>query len=223
MTKLLDKFGLIIEHLKTEVFHFNRLHSFLDLPPLDLSSIGGPVLVPKNSWKYLRFIFNRKLSFYQYINYYSNRAISMVKYMRILGNSSQDIIPTQKCLLYKCYILPIALYGFQLWFYNYAPLSYPLKILKKIQRKAAIWILGAFKISSLEGIEAIVGLIPIKLHVQKLMRRLQLHTLALFPNHIIVMATTYHKGQMISLTSKPQSRSMMWEFTRELDKEPLLN
>ena len=38
-----------------------------------------------------------------------------------------------------------------------------------------------------------------------------------------VVATTYHKGQMISLMSKPQSRSMMWEFTRELDKESLLN
>jgi len=38
-----------------------------------------------------------------------------------------------------------------------------------------------------------------------------------------VVATTYHKGQMISLTSKPQSRSIMWDFTRELDKEPLLN
>jgi len=38
-----------------------------------------------------------------------------------------------------------------------------------------------------------------------------------------VVATTYHKGQMISLMSKPQSRSIMWDFTRELDKEPLLN
>ena len=38
-----------------------------------------------------------------------------------------------------------------------------------------------------------------------------------------VVATTYHEGQMISLTSKPQSRSIMWEFTRELDKKPLLN
>jgi len=31
------------------------------------------------------------------------------------------------------------------------------------------------------------------------------------------------QGPMISLTSKPQRRSIMWEFTRELDKEPLLN
>ena len=31
------------------------------------------------------------------------------------------------------------------------------------------------------------------------------------------------QGPMISLMSKPQRRSIMWEFTRELDKEPLLN
>ena len=42
-------------------------------------------------------------------------------------------------------------------------------------------------------------------------------------NSHTVVATTYHKGQMISLTSKPQSGSIMWEFTRELDKESLLN
>ena len=40
---------------------------------------------------------------------------------------------------------------------------------------------------------------------------------------ITVVATTYHKEQMISLMSKPQSRSIMWDFTRELDKKPLLN
>jgi len=49
MTKLLDKFGLIVEHSKTEVFHFNRLHSSFNPSPLDLSSIRGSVLTPKNS------------------------------------------------------------------------------------------------------------------------------------------------------------------------------
>jgi len=48
MTKLLGKFGLIIEHSKTEVFHFNRSHSFFNPPPLDLSTIGGPILHPKD-------------------------------------------------------------------------------------------------------------------------------------------------------------------------------
>jgi len=48
MTKLLNKFGLIVEHSKTEVFHFNRSHGLFTPPPLDLSFIGGPVLIPKN-------------------------------------------------------------------------------------------------------------------------------------------------------------------------------
>ena len=107
MTKLLDKFGLIIEHSKTETFHFNRLHGMFNLPPLDLSTIGGPVLHPKNSWKYLGFIFDRKLTFHQYIDHYLNKAISTVKCMKLLGNSLWGINPIQKHLLYRCCVLPL--------------------------------------------------------------------------------------------------------------------
>jgi len=85
--------------------------------------------------------------------------------MKILGNSNCDINPLQKYLLYRSYILPIALYRFQLWFYNHASMAYHLKVLGKMQRRAAIWILEAFKTSPLYGIEAIAGLIPIKLHL----------------------------------------------------------
>ena len=65
------------------------------------------------------------------------------------------------------------------------PLLYPLKTLGKMQRRAAIWILGAFKISPSLGIEAIAGLIPIKLHLQKLGKRSQLQAHSLLPNHLI--------------------------------------
>ena len=54
-----------------------------------------------------------------------------------------------------------------------------------MQRRAAICILGAFKTSPTLGIEAIAGLIPIKLHLQKLGRRLQLQVYLLLPNHLI--------------------------------------
>ena len=87
LSKLLDSFGLIIKHAKTEVFHFNRLHGVFNPPQLDLSPIGGLTLQPKNTWKYLGFIFNQKLMFYQHINYYLNKAISTVKCMKLLGNS----------------------------------------------------------------------------------------------------------------------------------------
>ena len=129
---LLKKFGLSIEHSKTETFHFNRSHGTFNPPSLDLSLLGGPVLYPKSSWKYLGFIFDQKLTFHQHIDFYSNKAISTIKCMKILGNSTRGIKRTQKRLLYRCCVLSIALYGFQLWFYNRAPLLYPLKILGKI-------------------------------------------------------------------------------------------
>ena len=165
LSNLLSDFGLVIEHGKTEIFHFNRSHGVFNPPPLNLSPLGGPILHPKDTWKYLGFLFNRKLTFHQHLDFYANKVLSMVKCMKLLGNSSRRISPLQKCQLYRCCMLLIVLYGFQLWFYNKVPLSYYLKLLNKMQRRAAIWILGAFKTSLFEGIEALAGLIPIKYHL----------------------------------------------------------
>jgi len=60
-----------------------------------------------------------------------------------------------------------------------------MKILDKMQRRATIWILGAFKTSPSEGIEAIAGIIPIKFHLQKITRRLQICPFKLPTNHIL--------------------------------------
>ena len=48
-SKLLFKFGLLVEHSKTEVFHFSRSHGTFNPSPLNLSSIGGPMLIPKDT------------------------------------------------------------------------------------------------------------------------------------------------------------------------------
>ena len=165
LSKLLNSFSLVVEYSKTDIFHFDRSHGIFNPLPLYLSVIRGSILRPKDSWKYLGFIFDQKLNFHQHINFYSNKAIFTVKCMKLLGNLSRGINPIQKHLLYRYYILPIALYSFQLWFYNKASFSYHMKILGKMQRRATIWILDAFKTSSLEGLEAIMGLIPIKSHL----------------------------------------------------------
>jgi len=185
LSKLLDSFGLAIEHSKTEVFHFSRSQGAFNPPPLDLSMLGGPILQPKDSWRYLGFIFDRKLSFHKHIDYYANKALSTVKCMKLLGNLLRGISPLQKCLLYRCCTLPIALYGFQMWYYNKTLISYHMKILNKLQRRAAIWILGAFKTSPAEGIEAIAGIIPIRFYLQKIARKSQIHLLKLPDNHIL--------------------------------------
>ena len=105
--------------------------------------------------------------------------------MKIIGNSNHDINSFQEHLLYRSCVLPIVLYSFQLWFYKCALMAYHLKALGKMQRRAVIWILGAFKMFSSFGIEAIAELIPINLHLQKLGGRSQLHTSKLSPNYLI--------------------------------------
>ena len=96
LSNLLTDFGLVIEHGKMEIFHFNRSHREFNPPPLDLSPLGGPVLCPKDSWKYLGFLFDRKLTFCQHLNFYSNKVLSTVKCMKFLGNSSHGISSLQK-------------------------------------------------------------------------------------------------------------------------------
>jgi len=57
MTSILERFGLVVEHRKTKIFHFFRLHGMFNPLPLDLSMLGGPILQPKNSLRYLDFFF----------------------------------------------------------------------------------------------------------------------------------------------------------------------
>ena len=97
MSSLLKQFGLIIEHGKTEIFHFFRLHGLLNPPlPLNLTILGGPIFYPKEKWHYLGFIFDRRLTFQQHINFYVNKVLLTVKYMKMFGNSMKGLISTQK-------------------------------------------------------------------------------------------------------------------------------
>ena len=60
---LLTKYGLVVEHGKTDIFHFSRSHSLFKLPPLNLSPLWGLVLLPKDTWKYFGFIFELQTQF----------------------------------------------------------------------------------------------------------------------------------------------------------------
>ena len=169
----------------------------------------------------MSFIFDCKLSFHKHIDFYANKAISTVKCMKLLGNSSRGISPLQKRLLYRCCILPIALYGFQLWYYNKAPLSYHMKILDKIQRRAVIWILGAFKTSPSMGIKAIAGIIPIKFHLRKIARRSEIHLFKLPSNHLLKSLM----DDLPPLSSMPNSYRIgtLTNCQRNLTKGHLIN
>jgi len=49
MSKILISAGLVMEHSKTELFHFTRA-CHPPNPPIDLSSVEGPIISPKPIW-----------------------------------------------------------------------------------------------------------------------------------------------------------------------------
>ena len=78
ITSLFGQVRLIVEHRKLEIFYFSKSTKHFYLSPLDLTSLGSLILQLKDTWKYLSFIFNRKLFFHWYI-YYSCKALFMIK------------------------------------------------------------------------------------------------------------------------------------------------
>jgi len=140
---LMMSFGLVMEHDKSEIFHFSRVYNNLNLE-LDLSAISALTLKPKTYWRYLGFYFDWCLSFKEHVQYYSTKALFTVKTMGMLDNSTRGLLPLQKHLLYRLCIVPIATYGFRLWFFAGAPTKTQVSLLAAIQCKAALWILGVF-------------------------------------------------------------------------------
>ena len=167
ISKILINASLIMEHNKTEIFYFTRARHPPNLS-IDLTSVGGPIINPKPIWRYLGFFFNWKLNFHYHTHFYATKCLSTLNAMKMLGNFSQGLLPMQKRLLYRTYILSIVMYGFNLWFFKGALIVKNVNELKKMQCKAALWITGAFWTSPSDGIKAIAGLIPITLHMHKL-------------------------------------------------------
>jgi hypothetical protein len=144
--ELFTKLGLALEHKKTELFHFDRSHSF---QPLSIDLGYAPYtsetpLKPKATWRYLGFYFDCKLLFHEHVRYYTTKALTSVMAMRMLGNSNRGLGADHKRLLYRSCVVPIATYGYCLWYFKGARNQAALKALCTMQRKAALWITGAF-------------------------------------------------------------------------------
>jgi Reverse transcriptase (RNA-dependent DNA polymerase) len=127
--------SLVLEHTKSEAFHFMRARGNPDLP-IDLGFLpfmGDTLLKPKVTWCYLGFFFNRKLLFKEHILFYTTKALTTVQAMGMLGNSVRGLIPTHKRLLYRLCIIPMMTYGLHLWYYRGTRISGSIKALSHVQ------------------------------------------------------------------------------------------
>src|SRR4029077_12887106 len=199
--------GLVLEHSKSEVFHFSRRNGDAN-PPIDLGFApftGDNPLRPKPLWRYLGFFFDRHLSFQEHAKRYANKALTTVRAMYSLGNSVRGLSPKNKRLLYRSCVVPVATYGTRLWNFEGSRNKGPSKALKSMQAAAARWITGAFRTSPSGAVETIAGLPPIHFHIRKLVERshtcirtlAESHTarLLIWGDHPMSMARLSHQEQ----------------------------
>ncbi|CAA7264644.1 unnamed protein product [Cyclocybe aegerita] len=132
---------------------------------------GFFIAPPKTYWRYLGFYFDRGLTFHEHVCYYATKAFTTVQAMCMLGNSTRGLSPKQRRLLYRSCVVPIAMYGYCLWYFDGARNKGAMNQLKRMQHKAALWITGAFCTSPTGGLEALAGLIPVHLMLKKLATR----------------------------------------------------
>ncbi|CAA7267351.1 unnamed protein product [Cyclocybe aegerita] len=125
--------------------------------------------------------------------------------MRMFGNSTRGLSPKQQHLLYRSCVVPIATYGYRLWYFDGTRNKGAMNQLKRMQQKAALWIMGAFRTSPTGGLEALTGLIPIHLMLKKLVTRTVYHVATLSDTHPIRSMM----GEGLLKQAKPHACSMV--------------
>jgi hypothetical protein len=163
--ELTQSMGLVLEHNKSEGFHFSQKHGDSN-PDIDLGYAPytrATPLHPGTTWQYLGFFFDCALTFQEHVKHYMNKALIVVRAMLALGNSVHGLQPKHKQMLYRACVLPIAMYGSRLWLYEGAAMKGPLDSLQKMQRHACLWITSTFKTSPKGAAETLAGMPPTSL------------------------------------------------------------
>jgi hypothetical protein len=185
MFRAFESLRLVLEHDKSEVFHFSRTRSF-EGPAINLGYApftGDTPLRPKAIWRYLGFFFDRKLQFKEHAHFYTTRAFTTVRSMGMLGNSVRGLTPPQKHLLYRTCVVPVMTYGFCLWFFKGARVKGLVKAMSQVQCTAARWITGNFRTAPGGSGECLGGLLPMHLLLQQQADRGALRIAQLAPSH----------------------------------------
>jgi hypothetical protein len=185
MLRAFECLGLVLEHGKSEVFHFSHAMSF-EGPAIDLGYApftGDTPLRPKAVWRYLGFFFDCKLQFKEHARFYTTRAFTTVRSMGMLGNSVRGLTPPQKRLLYCTCIVPVMTYGFRLWFFKGARVKGLVKAMSQVQCTATRWITGNFRTAPGGSGECLGGLLPMHLLLQWQADRGALRIAQLAPSH----------------------------------------
>jgi hypothetical protein len=102
----------------------------------------------------------------------TNRARSTVKALQILGNSIRGLNWIQWRTIFNAVILPILTYAAPVWFTGQAGLT---RSLCTAQNEAIRHMAGAFRTTPVDPLLQLMGVMPIDIHIKKLIKNASLH------------------------------------------------
>ncbi|GJE98412.1 hypothetical protein PsYK624_146420 [Phanerochaete sordida] len=186
----LERLGLGVETDKLELMHFRKRTRprATTLGPDLVLQIAGRLhrVTPKEEMRYLGFYLDPALSFRSHIKFYTTKATSTVAALRMLGNSVRGLSPISKRKLYISNVLPLMLYGAQLWWTpTWAGRKWAANLLQKAQSRAARWISGCFRTTPVGAMDMAAGLIPVRPQIDQYMKRAAIRLTALPAVHPI--------------------------------------
>ena len=147
---------------KTKVMIFTRKRQ-VKKPKIYLQ---GVELEYVEEFKYLGITIDNKLNWRKHIENQTKRAqMALNTGRRMIGNK-WGLKPKQMTWLYESIVRPILTYGSIVWASS-LDRSYIIKLLEKVQRTACMMITGAMKSTPTAGLECILNITPIQIHIKK--------------------------------------------------------
>ena len=150
---------------KTKVMLFTRKTKKFIRPKL---FIEGMEIEWVTSFKYLGITLDSKLNFLTHVENITKRAsMTMAQCKRMIGKS-WGLKPKICRWVYTSLIRPILTYGCAIWINSINKESTHLKKLEKVQRQGCLSILSAMSSTPTAGLEVILDIRPIEIHLQEL-------------------------------------------------------
>ena len=142
---------------KTKAMIFSHLRR---LRPIRLL-LGSEQIEMVNQYKYLGITLDSKLSFQAHISNVTKTATNTITRIMAIAKLNWGLNPNSAKQIYQMAILPMLLYGSPIWGRAIKKKTV-IKQLRRVQRLAAIYITGALRTSSTEGLLVVAGLEPIE-------------------------------------------------------------
>ena len=139
----------MLDFSKTEVLHFFKKYSSSRTPTPFFTFTNynsQPINInvqPMIRW--LGFYFLRSKSFKLHATFMARKALSAFFSLRMFLSSMIGLSPHHLRHIYISCVVPILLYGFQLWYNLLFPPKTIISLLQKTQNKCLVKIVGTFK------------------------------------------------------------------------------